>query len=135
MLLTSVKDLDVDHACVRCPCNIGEISVISEIINLCIYGFSGSDVIDSQLHVFRIHSCHRVFDLFERTCTGGNVQKREGRYLALILAIECQLAAVRSPEDASVYAELVTADIFSVRDLVIFSFSDKPLGSVCIDQV
>ena len=81
MLLASVKYLDIDLRCIRCPCDVGKIMVVSEFISLNICDRAACDVVYTQLYVLRIHSRHRILDLHEGTCAGGDVKEREGCYL------------------------------------------------------
>ena len=77
MLLAAVQHLHEDLVSVRCPADVGQILVISEVVYLKIYALAGHEVIDSHLNVFRVHSGHRIFDFLEASCPGGDVQERE----------------------------------------------------------
>ena len=51
VLLASVKNLDEHLGCVRSPCDVGQISVISEVFSLDIQRLAACKVIYSQLNV------------------------------------------------------------------------------------
>ena len=109
MLLAAVKHADEESFTVSRPCDIGKISVFSEIFNLYINGRTRCYVIYSEAYPFRVHSCHRIFYLFKGAGPCRNVKKREGCDLGLILAVECNLRVVRRHEYAAVNAKLITA--------------------------
>ena len=77
MLLASVENLHKELCSVRCPCDVGQVTVISEVLSLEVYGLAGEEVIDSDLYVFRVHSGHRVLDVLEASGSGGDVQEWE----------------------------------------------------------
>ena len=83
---------------------------------------AGQEVVYSHLYVFRVHSGHRILYLLEAAGTCRDVQEREGSDLRFILSVECDLRAVRRPEYASVYSELITADELAVCDVRVFAF-------------
>ena len=135
VLLASVKNLDEHLGCVRSPCDVGQISVISEVFSLDIYSLAACKVIYSQLNVLRIHSGHRVFDLPERAGPCGDVQQREGGHPAFVLAVEGKASAVRCPEYSVFYAEFIPADELAVGDLRVLADSDRNLRSVLPAQI
>ena len=135
VLLASVKNLDEHLGCVRSPCDVGQISVISEVFSLDIHRLAACQIIYSQLNVLRIHSGHRIFDLPERSCPCGDVQKRECGHPAFVLAVEGKASAVRCPEYSVFYAELVPADELAVGDLLVFADCNRNLRAVLLTQV
>ena len=135
MLLTSVKNLDEDLGSVRGPCDVCEISVISELFSLHIDCLGCSEVINAKLHVLRAHSGHWIFDFYEASCSAGDVEKREGCHLGFVLAVECKLLARRRPECASFDSELVSTHYLAVSDLAVLTLCHEDCISFCLSYI
>ena len=116
VLLAAVKYLYKNLVTLWSPAYIRKVLVVSEVVSLDVYSSAGCHVIYSETYVFRVHSGHRVLDLLEASGPGGDVQKRECGDLGLILAVKGKSAPVRAPEDATLDAEFVAMDGFTVDD-------------------
>ena len=115
--LCPVQNLHEDVPAVRRPGNVGQILVISEIVGLEIDCGIFGKIIDADADILGIHTSHRVLQVHERACTGGDVQKRKICNSGLVFPVECEASAVRSPENAAVDAEFVSAGGVSVCDV------------------
>ena len=130
MVLASVQYLYEDEFVVRAPAYVGQVALLSEVSDLGVYGTARGKVVDAKGYELGIHTVHRVFDLPEFSRAGVDVQEREVRDTAFVLAVEGKFLLAGGPEDASVYAKLVAADAFSVGDLVILAYGNNVLYAV-----
>ena len=135
MLLAAVDHLDDQAVLARSPADVGEITVISEVVRLDVDSLSCSEVIYAQIDFLRVHSGHRILYLPQASGSCRDVQKREGGHLAFVLAVECELVALRRPEDTSVNAEFVSADELTIRDLVVVARCNRFYISFIITEI
>ncbi len=95
MLLRTVKYLDINIRRRRMPGYIRQILFPSEICNIHKHRTSGSNIVNSQAYLLRLHAGHRIFYLPQRTHTRIDIQQRKSAYLTLVLPVKSQFLSIR----------------------------------------
>ena len=124
VVLGAVQDLHIDGLVVRGPADVREEAFRGKLRDVQVHGAALVQVVDAQGHDFRVHPVHRVLDELQLAGAGADVQEREVRHAGLVLAVEGEFTARRSPEDATVDAELVAAHGLSIDDLAVVGNGD-----------
>ena len=101
MLLGSVQHLDDHILAVRSPADVGQVAVVAEVGHVAPCGCPGGEVVYSEPDLFAFHAVHRILYVPEGSGPAGDVQEREVRHPAVVLAVECQPGSVRGPEYAT----------------------------------
>ena len=124
MVLAAVQHLRVNAPVVRAPGQVGNETLLGEIRHVHPHGAVLVKVIHAHLQQFAVHPVHRVFQQFQFSGAGLDIEQGEVRHPGLILLVKGQLAAVGGPFIALPETELAAHHGAAEHDIAVVGLAD-----------